>query len=724
MKKIPPYFLLVSLGLATLGQCFMARQEEPWTAWCGAGFYLASILLFLKSLGPEGKKAPWEKGWSARTEAALVVGIMALALFFRTYRIQDFPAGIFPDDACAAEGALRILREGWRPFGELFQRHAAVPSIYYELSLWFLIFPATKVGLFSFSILLSLATLLFVYGTFRQLAGPRVALLTLFILAVMRWNFLFSRNAHLCVDLPFYVFGTLFFWVWGLRTGKGWAYAASAVLFAAGTYSYTAYYIFIPLMVLYAVYEWSRQGKNKGTFLRRTGWSLLLFSLLSFPMARHLLLAEDHGNILGAPQDRLHTFLDSLMAGDFTQIPGQLLGTAFLFIREGDTWFLHNLPRHRMLDDVTAALLVLGLALALRRIRVREHFYAAAGFLAFCLPAFLSASPAHASRAYGATPFAAFLAAYALSAAWKRLEGSGSRTQRRIGGAVLAAVLGSMVWQNFDVYFHRQARDQECWRGPATDATYTGKRIADLGDRYEYYLSPRFTDHYAIRFLGHSQSAHVHELELPQGLSLKDHPRGQGAFFALSEGRTGVLRLLETLYPGGEREVARDLEGNGFVYFYRVSPEAVEAGMRKADLFLGSKEGLRAQYRLSGDWKAPVALTQIDPVINFTFRNDFPVKDFPPLCAHWSGSLAVPAAGSYRLLLLTTDAASVKLDGKPVRLWENTESEGIPLARGLHALDVYFLKSNGTDAALSLLWKKPGDVKFEVIPHTAYQRSR
>jgi hypothetical protein len=131
---------------------------------------------------------------------------------------------------------------------------------------------------------------------------------------------------------------------------------------------------------------------------------------------------------------------------------------------------------------------------------------------------------------------------------------------------------------------------------------------------------------------------------------------------------------------------------------------------------------LNGEYRRSTDWKAPVALVRADPVLNFTFRNDFPLHDFPPLSVHWRGFLQVPKTGLYRFLSLTTDSVSVKLDGRQVDRGGNYESGDVFLREGPHRLEVYFLKSSGMACAFTLAWKKPGDVKFEVIPHSAFRR--
>jgi hypothetical protein len=107
--------------------------------------------------------------------------------------------------------------------------------------------------------------------------------------------------------------------------------------------------------------------------------------------------------------------------------------------------------------------------------------------------------------------------------------------------------------------------------------------------------------------------------------------------------------------------------------------------------------------------------------LNFTFHNDFALRQFPPLSVEWKGFLRTPLPGTYRFLLLTTDGARLDLDGKPVCPEGNRDSAGVSLSPGAHALAVWFQKTGGTEAALSLLWMKPGDGRYEVVPATAYE---
>jgi len=61
----------------------------------------------------------------------------------------------------------------------------------------------------------------------------------------------------------------------------------------------------------------------------------------------------------------------------------------------------------------------------------------------------------------------------------------------------------------------------------------------------------------------------------------------------------------------------------------------------------------------------------------------------------------------------------MRLDGKEALKEANRDSDRIFLRKGPHFIGLYFQKLSGTDTALTLLWQKPGDLKYEVVPYSA-----
>ena len=178
--------------------------------------------------------------------------------------------------------------------------------------------------------------------------------------------------------------------------------------------------------------------------------------------------------------------------------------------------------------------------------------------------------------------------------------------------------------------------------------------------------------------------------------------------FVLDEGKTGLLRLLETTYSGGIVESYEYFKGWPLVYFYRVP-----AGGPRSDL---PPRGIRGIYRESLDPQTPPILTRVDPVLNFTFRNDFGLGDFKTLWVNWTGFLLAQKPGSYSILILGTDTSTAWVDGQCVVQLPNTREGVVNLKSGRHRIRIEFTKTSGVDTALSLYWKTPGSDFYQVIP--------
>ena len=158
-----------------------------------------------------------------------------------------------------------------------------------------------------------------------------------------------------------------------------------------------------------------------------------------------------------------------------------------------------------MLDDVSGALLILGLGYALVRGFRRKYFYALAGFFIMSLPCILTIDAAHANRLFGMTPFMAFLIATPLTAVWGRMRAFKGKIGEGIFLILLAGPLYLMTLQNFDVYFKKQANSFGSWAEYSICETTIGRAIAQKGKSYEYYISPRFFNFFSVIFYGYSE---------------------------------------------------------------------------------------------------------------------------------------------------------------------------------------------------------------------------
>jgi hypothetical protein len=64
---------------------------------------------------------------------------------------------------------------------------------------------------------------------------------------------------------------------------------------------------------------------------------------------------------------------------------------------------------------------------------------------------------------------------------------------------------------------------------------------------------------------------------------------------------------------------------------------------------------------------------------------------------------------------LASDPVQLWLDGKEVKL-----EEPLSLQKGPHPIRLELAKDSGNELAMTFIWKKPGDEKWEVVPATAF----
>ncbi len=134
--------------------------------------------------------------------------------------------------------------------------------------------------------------------------------------------------------------------------------------------------------------------------------------------------------------------------------------------------------------------------------------------------------------------------------------------------------------------------------------------------------------------------------------------------------------------------------------------------------------GLLCRYSSAhGDAGAPF---RWDPLINFVSTGDLPYPSFP-FQADWTGRLFCPSKGRYGFLLLTNVKGQLWLDGKKVLGGIPGETAILFLTEGFHDIQLTALRDQGEKEVrmdFHLLWEKPGQTKYEIVPATAFGKTQ
>ena len=183
-KPSPGHWGFKALGalvMAGIGEFCMAQTGNSPAFWTGLFFYVVSLALLFQALpwSPRGMTAT-DRPLPLRLEAFLLALIALLAVFFRVYKTNQFPDGVFADRAEVALGGLRILHDHWRPFLEGLDQHVPEVCIYYLAALWIKLFGPSPSVFSYFDATLSILGVLAFYGVFRLWVKAPTALLAFF----------------------------------------------------------------------------------------------------------------------------------------------------------------------------------------------------------------------------------------------------------------------------------------------------------------------------------------------------------------------------------------------------------------------------------------------------------------------------------------------------------------------------------------------------------------
>ena len=701
------------LILAGTGQFFLAQKDVPWTLWVGIWFYLLSLPFLFKVLYPlQSTRLAFEQEPPLPIEGILFTFILFIAVFLRVYKINEVPDGVFADRAEVALGALRILHGQWHPFLEALSQHVPELCVYYLAAGWFWLFGSSPEIFSYFDVFLSTAGVVFAYAVFRQLSGPRIALTAFFLLAVLRWNFVFAHQIYFQSQTVFFSMLALAVFLYALRRNRSWLFAAAGFFLALGLYSYQALKAF-PLYVLAcALFEfWKDRAEFRKNFRH---WIVLGLAFLCSVAPLFVWIFQNDS--LGRREPEVSIFHKIQEARNWTPLTQNLTDNLQALNRRHDTNSQSDFQGRRLLDDFTGTLLVLALIYGISKIKKRSYFYAVAGMAVMDLPCLLSENGAHAGRMLGMTPFIAYLLALVLFEWRERWNGVfvNRREVRLIGAGLFICFLGLAAFHNFKTYFYEQIRDSAYLNDFSWPESQVGKIIAGDSGKTAFFLSSRFYGHPTVDYLANSRLTQVHTLDLSQPPLPRDYPPGTDFCFFVDELKMGTLNFLIQLYPGGEVVPFPNPLGQVPLYAYRVSAEALnKVGAELPKI----RRGLYGIYSHSDQADDNPFLKRWDPVINFTFR-DLPLNS-SPLWAHWNGRFLVSQAGLYDFLVLTyeTSQARLVIDGAEKTDFIPQPSEAVRLKKGWHRLDLLFFNPSSAIATVNLLWKKPGQEKYEFVPN-------
>ncbi len=723
--RIVPGIAAMILAYFGLREFQGAIERPELLAWW---FYIGSVLLFLLfawSLDLGATKARNEQVAGERWQPwQIVIALLILfvALFMRLWRLDQLPFGTWYDEAENGLQALRILNDD--QYYPLFVSSIHAPAHYlYLIALLFHYINVSTESIRLVSVLMGLATVWAGYLAGRELFGRSLGLATAFVIAVARWNVNFSRIGMYNASTPLFELLSIAFLLRGVRRGRYSDYAIAGLSLGLGLCFYAAFQIFIAATLLYLLLT----ALFQRGFLQRT-WSgiLLMYVTMALVIAPVALYAYAKPDVYfertkdtsifadKTPIENLPTWLadgcaqlSEPWADRCTRLP-RLLDNArkhlLMFNWRGDPNGRHNLPGEPMLDNILAALLLLGVGLSLARFWRPRALLLLIWLFAMLMGGILSLGfeAPQSLRAIGTQPAAYLLALVPLHALWLAWRNSGGQRYAQWVALPIALLLLWAGYNNFYTYFYRQALDFPSWNAFSTPETLTANLLSEMDDQTEAYVISYFHGHPTLNFLAPNARPY-HRLETTDHLPL-DWPTDKNvALIANADSRT-IFQEAKDYYPSGIFEEF-SAPGNGPTVLYY-------AYLTQTDI--AAVQGLTARYYGSEDWSGPPLIERRDASLQFRWPNDAPVA--PPFSAEWEGVLNVKEYGTHQFFLQSPGQAALYIGESEVLSGTGELSTAIVLAQGKHTI---LVRAVGASGPFSLAWRPP-DRGPEIIPASAF----
>ncbi|MBF6600475.1 MAG: glycosyltransferase family 39 protein [Dehalococcoidia bacterium] len=583
---------------------------------------------------------------SLRWELVLLAGVVGVALFFRFFRFSHFPPGLWYDEGVIGADALSIIDKDhltvWRDSN--FGRASLYP---YLLVLSFKTFGYTVFAFRIVPALAGIATVVAFYFLARWLLGPVPALVATALLAVSRFATTFSRISWDASLVPLFSVLAVYFFVRGMETGRKLFFALAGGSLAAGIYSYPSFRVVPIVMALMLAYVLVTERR---LVLRNIPGIVVYgvaFLIVIAPLGQFAYLHQD--KFLARTRD-VSVFREIDRKDTYEPLRSNIRAAAEMMNVRGDGNGRHNLPKAPMLDEITGALFVLGLAVAVWSLRNWRRGSMAVWFVLSLVPGVLTISIENPSaiRTVGAIPPGYLLVGLAVAFLYRTL------TPTRAGAALFAvgavALVGSSAAINFQQLFGRQAESQAVYDAFIPVFTDVGQLAARQAAQDDVYVTAEFAAQPAFRVLARGKATRVYtpttQIVLPR--SRRD------AFLIIDQRDFGIIPTLARLYPGLQRR--DDVDPYGRTYFTSITIPASDLDAARALPF--------ALYGSSDIAAAPQSTSRALPARAWSAGD---LRAGGVATGVWDGYLWVPSfPGDTRITLASPGPVAIEIDGRRV----------------------------------------------------------
>ena len=441
----------------------------------------------------------------------LLLCILAVSLFFRVYRLDSLPPEAQSDHVEASEDVRSILNGDYMIF---FPRNTGREALQFYLTA--ALSHVLGYGFFTLKLTMALVGALNVvpmYYLGKELWDKRFGLVTAFFMAISYWHVILSRIGWRVSLMPFWTTATLYWLLRAFRTRRRNDFLWTGVSLGVGLYGYTSFRV-VPLLIvvlcgLKVMLDRGR-GFRWGRFAKHFVLLVITSALVFLPMIRYM---YDEPKMYWYRVLTRTTELETAVETSSIEIFVDNVKDALLMFNGlGDGAWVHSVPTLPTLDEISAALFVLGAAYVLYLLLVKRRpiaLYLLVAVFIVLLPSTLSIAFPNENpstlRASGVIPLMIVFVAMPVYLVGRQVAGA----LKGGTGVILVSVLGgamllSSARLNYETYF---VDYYESYRRSAWNASDMARVIRGFGDSLGsihdvYYVAiPYWIDHRATALM-------------------------------------------------------------------------------------------------------------------------------------------------------------------------------------------------------------------------------
>lgn len=492
------------------------------------------------------------KRWIYQHRVGLLLAlILAIAAFMRLYQLDSLPPGLHPDEAANGLDIFKILEE--KDFQPFYERNGGRESLFFFLqSIGVSIFGNTIFALRIAPALIGVASVLAVYLWTASWFRRRTALIAALLMAVTPWGVIISRDGFRAGMVALMIPLTLWLFTKAFQTRKNLYFVLAGVSFGAGFYTYIAYRMFPLALLAMGLFVLIWRRKWLASWWKKLAIAAIATVVVLLPLGWYAV--ENPDAIAGRPGG-VSVFNPDLNKGDLIgTLTDTTVKTALMFNIHGDENYRHNMGGEPQFNIFVGIMFILGIFVAIARIKRLQYFGLLMVFGAMLLPAVLTAEGIpHALRSIGSLAPGLVLAAVGtnfLLARWQAVFPLNS-VARTSGTAAIVLLLGLSVYHGYATYFSAWAS------APETHKAYSEENVA-LANYYNnnapqgkrYVVAGAYTLQ-TVEYLTHNKSSYS-QIDPPQVDAIPLEAGQEKEFAIFSYEKEKLLSRLQLKFPNGK----------------------------------------------------------------------------------------------------------------------------------------------------------------------------